>query len=187
MTRFGADTATCEVFTFREGLLAAAGHDLKLRLERFEIEADGHSVRARFEAGSLRVVAALRAGREDAAALSERDRREIERTCAREVLEARLFPEIIFSSNEIPPRAERPREIGFTSNEISADAVRGTLLLHGRELPVELSVRREGGRAVATVEIDVRRFGIRPYAAMLGALRVSPRVQVVVTTPWPDV
>jgi YceI-like domain len=187
MTRFGADTATCEVFTFREGFLAAAGHDLKLRPERFDIEADGHSVRARFDAASLRVVAAMRGGREDPGALSERDRQEIERTCAREVLAADRFPEIIFTSNEISPDAVRPQEIIFTSNEISPDAVRGTLLLHGRELPVELAVRREGGRAVAAVEIDVRRFGIRPYAAMLGALRVSPRVRVVVTTPWPDV
>ena len=170
MTRFGADTATCEVFTFREGFLAAAGHDLKLRPERFEIEADGHSVRARFDAASLRVVAAMRGGREDPGALSGRDRQEIERTCAREVLEADRFP-----------------EIAFTSNEISADAVRGTLRLHGRELSGEFAVRRDGERAVAEVEIDVRRFGIRPYAAMLGALRVSPRVRVVVTTPWPDV
>jgi YceI-like protein len=187
MTRFGADTATCEVFTFRAGLLAAAGHDLKLRPERFEIEADGHSVRARFDAASLRVVAAMRGGREDAASLSARDRQEIERTCAREVLEAQRFPEIIFTSNEIPAGAVRSPEIVFTSNEIPPDAVRGTLLLHGRELSVELALRREGPRAVAAVEIDVRRFGIRPYAAMLGALRVSPRVRVVATTPWPDV
>src|SRR6266852_265621 len=148
MTRFGADTATCEVFTFREGFLAAAGHDLKLRPGRFEIEADGHSVRARFDAASLRVVAAMRGGREDPGALSGRDRQEIERTCAREVLEADRFP-----------------EIAFTSNEISADAVRGTLRLHGRELSGQFAVRRDGERAVAEVEIDVRRFGIRPYAA----------------------
>jgi YceI-like domain len=170
MTRFRADTATCEVFTFREGVLAAVGHDLKLRLERFEIEADGKSVRARFDPASLRVVAAMRGGREDPAALSERDRRDIERTSAREVLEAQRFPEIAFDSNEVRP-----------------DAVRGTLSLHGRELSGEFAVRRAEGRAVAEVELDVRRFGIRPYTAMLGALRVSPRVRVVVTTPWPDV
>ena len=170
MARFGADTATCEVFTFRQGVLAAVGHDLKLRPERFEIEADGHSVRARFDAGSLRVVAAMRGGREDPAALSERDRQDIERSCAREVLEAQRFPEITFTSNEIRP-----------------DAVRGTLSLHGREHSGEFAVRRAEGRAVADVELDVRRFGIRPYSAMLGALRVSPMVRVVVTTPWPDV
>jgi len=170
MIRFGPDTATCEVFTFREGVLAAVGHDLKLRPERFEIEADGRSVSARFDAASLRVVAAMRGGREDPEALSERDRREIERSCAGEVLEARRYPEIHFSSNELRP-----------------DALRGTLALHGRELSGEFAVRRAGDRAVAEVEIDVRRFGIRPYSAMLGSLRVSPLVRVVVTTPWPDV
>ena len=98
MARFGPDTATCEVFTFREGVLAAVGHDLKLRPERFEIEAGGSSVQARFDAGSLRVVAAMRGGREDPGSLSDRDRREIERSCADQVLEARRFPEISFSS-----------------------------------------------------------------------------------------
>jgi len=170
MARFGPDTATCEVFTEREGVLAAAGHDLKLRAERFEIEADATSVRARFDPSSLRVVAALRGGREDASALSERDCRDIERSCAGDVLEARRFPEITFASSEVKP-----------------GSVRGTLSLHGRELSGEFVVRRVDDRAVAEVEIDVRRFGIRPFTAMLGALRVSPRVRVVVTTPWPDV
>jgi YceI-like domain len=170
MARFGPDTATCEVFTFREGVLAAVGHDLKLRAERFEIEADGHSVHARFDAASLRVVAAMRGGREDPESLSERDRREIERSCAGEVLEAHRFPEIT-----------------FTSNEMRHDAVQGTLVLHGRELAGHAAIRRDGDRAIVEVEIDVRRFGIRPYTAMLGALRVSPMVRVVVTTPWPDV
>src|SRR5438128_8284463 len=101
MARFGPDTATCEVFTKREGVLAAVGHDLKLRPERFEIEADATSVRARFDPSSLRVAAAMRAGREDPAAVSERDRRHIERSCAREVLEATRFPEITFASSEV--------------------------------------------------------------------------------------
>ena len=65
--------------------------------------------------------------------------------------------------------------------------MRGTLSLHGQELSGEFAVKRSEGRAVAEVELDVRRFGIRPFTAMLGALRVSPMVRVVVTTPWPDV
>ena len=170
MARFGPDTATCEVFTFREGVLAAVGHDLKLCVQTFDVRADAASVRARFDASSLRVVAAMRGGKEDPAGLSERDRRDIERSCARDVLEAQKFPEIAFTSTQILP-----------------DAVRGTLSLHGRELSGEFAVKRVADRAVAEVELDVRRFGIRPFTAMLGALRVSPLVRVVVTTPWPDV
>jgi YceI-like protein len=170
MARFDASTAWCEVFTFREGALAAVGHDLKLRATRFEIEVGTTGVRARFDAGSLRVVAAMRAGREDPGALSEGDRREIERTCARQVLEVNRFPEIAFTSSEVKP-----------------DRVRGILSLHGSHLPGDFAVNRVDGRAVAEVELDVRPFGIRPYSAMLGALRVAPRVRVVVSTPWPDV
>jgi polyisoprenoid-binding protein YceI len=112
----------------------------------------------------------MRGGREEPAALSERDRRDIERSCAREVLESHRFPEITFTSSEVRP-----------------GTVRGTLSLHGRELTGEFAIERVQDRAVAEVEIDVRRFGIRPFTAMLGALRVSPMVRVVVTTPWPDV
>lgn len=170
MTRFGPDTATCEVFTNREGALAAIGHDLKLCVQTFDVQIDGGAVRARFDPASLRVVAAMRNGAEDPRALSERDRQEIERNCAREVLEAHRFPEIAFTSTEVRP-----------------GAVRGTLSLHGRELSGEFAVQRKDGRAVAEVDLDVRRFGIRPYSAMLGALRVAPIVRVVVSTPWPDV
>ena len=170
MAHFGPGTATCEVFTSREGVLAAVGHDLKLCVQTFDVQADATSVRATFDASSLRVVAAMRAGKEDPAALSERDRRDIERNCAREVLEAHRFPEIVFASTQILP-----------------DAVRGSLSLHGREQSGEFAVKRVADRALVEVELDVRRFGIRPYTAMLGALRVAPIVRVVVSTPWPDV
>ena len=170
MPRFGPSTATCEVFTHREGLLAAVGHDLKLRVDRFEIDADRARVSARFDATSLRVVAAMRGGKEDPGALSEIDRREIERNVAREVLEAHRFPEIWFVSSEVLP-----------------SKIRGTLTLHGREQTGEFPFEEISGRCVARIDLDIRRFGIRPYAAMLGALRVAPIVHVVVSTPAPDV
>ena len=170
MPRFGPPTATCEVFTFREGVLAAVGHDLKLRVERFEIDADRTRVSARFDATSLRVVAAMRGGKENPGALSDGDRREIERTAARHVLEAHHFPEISFVSSEVLPAG-----------------IRGTLSLHGREQAGEFPFEETSGRCVVRVDLDVRRFGIRPYTAMLGALRVAPIVHLVVSTPAPDV
>ncbi|HWE23893.1 MAG TPA: YceI family protein [Myxococcales bacterium] len=168
MTQFGPATAACEVFTFREGVFAAVGHDLKLRVERFEIEADRTKVSARFDANSLRVVAAMRGGKEDT--LPDRDRAEIERNIVREVLETHRHPEIRFVSTAIFP-----------------GRVRGTLSLHGRESSGEFPFEESAGRCIASIDLDVRRFGIRPYSAMLGALRVAPIVRVVVSTPSPDV
>jgi hypothetical protein len=143
---------------------------LKLRVERFEIDADRTKVSARFDATSLRVAAAMRGGKEDPGALSDSDRREIERTAARHVLESQRFPEISFFSSEVLPAS-----------------IRGTLSLHGREQAGEFPFEEISGRCVARIDLDVRRFGIRPYTAMLGALRVAPIVHVVVSTPAPDV
>jgi hypothetical protein len=170
MPRFGPPTASCEVFTFREGVLAAVGHDLKLRVERFEIDANRTRVSARFDANSLHVVAAMRGGKDDPGALSDRDRKEIERNLAREVLEAHRFAEISFVSTEMLP-----------------GRIRGTLSLHGHEQAGEFPFEEVSGRCLARIDLDVRRFGIRPYTAMLGALRVAPIVHVVVSTPAPDV
>jgi polyisoprenoid-binding protein YceI len=172
MARFDETSASCEIFTFREGVLSAVGHDLKLRAGRFAIEVQTDSVRALFDLSSISLVAAMRSGREDPGALSPRDRREIEQACASEVLEVQKFAEATFVSSAV-----RATDAGWS--------VTGALSLHGRTLEGEFEVRRESGRAVARIDLDVRRFGIKPYSAMLGALRVQPRVTVVVSTPIP--
>ena len=52
--RCDASTAECLVYTFREGLLAAVGHDLCLRVARFTVElGDGDAIVAELDAASL--------------------------------------------------------------------------------------------------------------------------------------
>jgi len=83
-----AATAECLVYTFREGLLSAVGHDLCLRVERFAVEITGDasapSILARFDAASLRVTGDV----------SPADARKIEGHAAGDVLAARKFPTI---------------------------------------------------------------------------------------------
>jgi hypothetical protein len=170
MTRIGQDTGSIEVFTFREGALSALGHDLVLRASRFDIEVLADSVVARVEAGSLRVVAAMRAGMPAEGTLSEKDKAEIERNCAREVLEAHRHPEATFVSTEV-----KQTDGGW--------ALRGTLTIHGVAHEGTFDVRRKDGKAVARIDIDLRSFGMKPYSAMLGALRVRPQVLLVAEVP----
>ena len=47
------------MFTFREGLLSPIAHDLRLRLERFEIAHDDETVEGRFWPDSLVVEGAI--------------------------------------------------------------------------------------------------------------------------------
>lgn len=169
---FDASTAECLVFTYKAGLLAGVAHDLKLRVERFEIALDDQGIRARFDASSLRLACARAGGTDDPRALSDRDRREIEATIARDVLDARSHPAIEFRSKPIAPSVD--------------PEIEGTLRIRGRERPLVVRPQRDGDRAVIETTLDQTDFGIRPYTAMLGALRLRPEVRVRVTTPWPQ-
>jgi polyisoprenoid-binding protein YceI len=169
---FDATVAECLVFTRKAGLLAAVGHDLKLRVERFEIAIDEEGIRARFDAGSFRVICAQVGGKDAPRALSDRDRGEIERTIAREVLEAGAHPAIEFRSTPVAASAE--------------PEIDGVLSIRGRERPLTLKARREGDRAIVETMLHQPAYGIRPYSAMLGALRIQPDVRVRIATPWPE-
>lgn len=169
---FDASTVECLVLTYKAGLLAGIGHDLKLRCERFEISLDDAGIRARFDAASLRVVAAQVGGKDDLRALSDRDRREIEATIAREVLDVRRYPAIEFRARPVTLLPE--------------PAIEGTLSIRGTERPMTLNPRREGDRALVETLLHQPAFGVRPYTAMLGALRVQPDVRVRISAPWPE-
>jgi hypothetical protein len=169
---FDAASAECVVFTFAEGLLAAFAHDLKLRVERFTLEVDRRTARvvARFEAGSLRVIGAMRGASEVPEALRESDRREIERAIVRDVLAAEYDPEILFVSTRVTGRG-------------SDLDVEGDLTIRGRTRRIVTVARRHAGRLVAEVVLHKPDFGIAPYTALLGALRVKPDVRVRVSVP----
>jgi hypothetical protein len=171
-TRFDASNSECFVFTEKAGLFSAAAHDLKLRVERFEIEVERAAVQARFDASSLRVVCAMSSGREDPGALSERDRRDIEATIARSILDAPGHPFISFHSSSVVADGAGYRAAGVLS-------------IRGCERSLGVAARHEGDRAVVEARIHQPEFGIKPYTAMLGAVKIKPDVLVRLVLPWP--
>jgi len=172
MLRFDQDSAECLVFTFKEGLLSAVAHDLKIRVERFEIAVDeaARTVEGRFDATSLRVVCAMSAGKDDKGALSESQKREIEGNIVRDVLDAKKHAEIRFVSSAV-----EDDDGGFR--------VRGELALRGRRKRIEVAVRKVRKRWIADAVIHQPDFGIRPYSALLGTLKVKADVEVQVILP----
>ena len=165
----GPPDATVTVFTFKEGLLSKIAHDLRIAVRRFEITWDAGGIRASFDPASLEVVSTMRDGRDAPGLLSDRDMRTIEDTIRSDVLETRRF-----------------RSIGFEgAEEQSGDArsVRGKLTLHATERPIRMDLQRRSTRWVGTIELDQRDFGITPYRAMLGTLRIQPRVRVELSLP----
>lgn len=170
MPTFDATRARCRVFTFKDGALAAIAHDLEIDVTRFSIALDdAGSIDARFDAASLRVLHAVANGR-PTAALGEGDKRKIERTIVDEVLDARRHPEI-----RLVAPAPRPSGDGH--------ALDGELTLCGRTRRLAISTRADGDAQIAVVTLHQPDFGITPYRAMLGALRLRPEVRVEVRLP----
>ena len=154
--------------TARQGLAALAGHDLTIEIARWSGEvvvtdqpAAGSvsgKVTVTVELGTLRVVA----GTGGAIPLSERDKREIART-ARDLLDTDHQPRARFVSQRLA-----------TSGRLA-----GRLTIRGETRPFELTVTDlGGGRYRGTGTVSQSRFGIRPYVAFLGALKVADPVEV---------
>lgn len=158
MARYDASTAEILVFTFKEGLLSAVAHDLKLKATKFSLEVEGNSARLELEAGSLRVVNAMKDGVDAPSMVPSSKFPEIEEN-ARETIGAKKFP-----------------TIQFVTTEVSETSIAGKLTLHGQTHEVR------GTRSGSSVELrfDQRTFGIKPFSAMLGALKVKPEVKVSV-------
>ncbi len=166
-----AETVELWVHTRKEGVLSRVGHDLRLRAARLQLcldEASG-SVRFSMPADALRVVGALEGETVRPGALSERDRAQIERHAREDVLEARRYPTIRFDGRMQGEEPER--------------SIEGQLELHGRSRPLRVDVRQEGACWVGRVRFDQRDWGIRPFKAPLGVLKVRPEVEVVVRVP----
>lgn len=161
-------TARCRIYTYKEGLLSAVAHDLEIEVGRFRIERDERSLKATFDARSLRVLHAVSDGRPRPDALSARDRDKIEGNIAGEVLDVRRHPEVRFTA----------AIAGEPEGEL-----RGTLELHGRSREVRVALHREGERWIGEATLHQPDFGITPYSAMLGTLRIKPDVRVRIEVP----
>lgn len=185
MPTFDATHADVLVYTYKEGLLSAIAHDLKLRLTELELGvvlaetgearptgAPGvASIRLRANPRSLRVVCAMHKGRENHGALSARDVRDIEDNITRDVLHPSRFDLLTYDSTAIAAAGtERYR-------------VRGELLLHGVRRPVETVVAGQASHWVAETTLLQPDFDIEPFSAMLGSMKIKPEVRVVVKVP----
>jgi hypothetical protein len=165
-----ASSAECLVLTEKEGLLSAVAHDLKIRVTKFELAWDGATLTASFDPRSLRVVNAMKSGREDAEALGDDDKAKIEQSIVADVLDAKRYPKIEFRSSEVAAEGKGYR-------------IKGDLTLHGVTRSISLKANSRGDRWGTQVSINQPDYGIKPFRAMLGTLKVKPKLRVRVSVP----
>lgn len=168
-----ANTAECLVYSYKDGLLSRVGHDLVLRCTDFTVSLTPDRVEASFDPAAFEVLHALKKGRPDPGALSARDRRQVLENMRKGVLHPERHPRIHFVSDEV-------------TWETTVLRVRGTLAMHGARRPLSVAARRVDGRWRAEVDLHTPDWGIAPFSALMGTLKVKPRVTVRVSVPAPD-
>lgn len=165
------DEATLQVLTFRDGVAQKVGHDLVLVVERWSASVttsgDGavEAVTAEADSGSLRVVE----GRNGLKPLSDKDRRDIKGSIDEKVL--RRQP-ITFSSTSVQARDGGLR-------------IEGELSIGGERRPVTLALDVADDRVRGTLALTQSAWNIKPYKALMGALKVRDEVQITIDAPLP--
>lgn len=171
----GPENGTLSVRTGRGGAAAKAGHDLLIEVGTWQgtlqlaDDPAASSVAMTADAGSMRVLD----GTGGMTKLDEDDKAGITKTIAEDVLKGST--------------------IAFESSSVrAADAhildVDGELELFGRRGPVSFTLRvDDGGHLVADARLKQTTWGVKPYSALFGTLKVADEVHVAVDAQLPSV
>jgi len=173
MPRVDQSTAVCQIFTYKEGILSGLAHDLRINVTSFVIDLGGtdHFIRASFDTRSLRVDCAMANGivRPDLLSLREQD--DINNNIIREVLHTDLYPEILLLSSLV-----KKKESDYL--------VTGQLALRGQTREISFVVRKENEKQyVSDVSLHLPDFGITPFSALFGAIRIKADILIHIGIP----
>jgi YceI-like domain len=157
-------TGTISVFTFKDGILARAAHDLALRLERFDIVLDGDSLTASLPLDALAVIGPVEGG------VVRTDRYD---AAKREQVAQAMHSEVLRTA-----RHPTARFVGKATAQGHGFTVSGEFELAGRRAPLSFEAHRDGAVYRARFELQPSRWGIAPYKALLGAIKVRDLVRI---------
>lgn len=161
----GPDNGELLVRTGRSGAAAKAGHDLLIEVGSWsatlEVGSDpaDSSLALQADGGSL----VVREGKGGISALGDDDKKGIRDTIDQEVL--------------------KRSKVSFHSTTVAATAgglaVQGELELMGRRAPVQFDLTDgDGDKVTASAVVKQTNWGMKPYSALFGTLKVSDEVEV---------
>ena len=171
----GPDNATLQVKTYREGMASKAGHDLVIDVTSWRAtvtsgeDSSPVGVELSAEPRSLRV----RDGHGGAKPLSDKDRGDITKNIDKKVLGGQA---IDFRSTAV----ERPGGDGRLQ-------ISGELQIAGTARPVSFDLSMgPDGHVEGTLPLKQSEWGIKPFTALMGALKVRDDVEIVVDARLPS-
>ncbi|HEV2057964.1 MAG TPA: YceI family protein [Solirubrobacteraceae bacterium] len=160
--KLGPHNASLHVETGRNGAAAKAGHDLIIDVKSWEATlevGDDSSLQLSADPTSLHV----REGKGGMQALKEDDKEDIRKTIDKDVLKKKT---ITFRSTSVEPAGESLK-------------VSGDLEMGGKSNPVSLDLDESGGTLSGRAAVKQSDWGMKPYSALFGALKVNDEVKVV--------
>jgi polyisoprenoid-binding protein YceI len=163
---FGPDNARLTIRTGRKGAAAKAGHDLLIEVGSWEATFDPEAQPALTLSADSRSFRVLE-GTGGVKGLDDDDKANIAKTIDDEVLKGCA---IEFRSSQVDQRAD------------GSLSVSGELELGGRRRPVAFELANQDGRLAGGATVNQTDFGIKPYTALFGALKVADEVRIAVET-----
>ncbi len=161
---------------FKEGMASRMGHDLVFEVRRWSAkvvvdptELSRSTLEATAEISSFDIVEATGGAK----ALGRGDKADIKRNIEEKILDARRFPAISFNSTRAEVIDERQVRIA------------GELTIAGTTRPATMDMKLNDGRARGTMTVTQSQWGIKPFSAMMGALKVRDAVEVILEVTLP--
>jgi hypothetical protein len=168
MATLGPDDGTLTVRTGRKGAASKAGHDLTIEVASWQATlelGDSPSLTLRADSRSLKV----REGTGGVKSLDDDDKANIQQTIDDEVLKGTA--------------------IEFRSTGVAVDGerliVNGELELAGKRQPISFDLLHSGDRLAGSAVVDQKNWGIKPYSALFGTLKVADEVTVSIDARLP--
>jgi hypothetical protein len=162
MRTFGPENGTLTVRTKRTGAASKAGHDLLIEVTSWSATLDPDADPAltlTADSSSLRVLE----GSGGIQALGDDDKAGIEQTIEEEVLMG--------------------TPIEFWSTAVEGSWIEGELELAGRRHPISFQLTGdEDGRLAGSATVKQTDWGMKPYSALFGTLKVADDVEVAFET-----
>ncbi len=165
-----SDSSSCTVRAFASGMLSALGHSPTLVIRALAGEAqfvpgtfECASVAIRIKAGSITVVDEI----------SEKDRREIERTMNRDVLEIDKYPEIVFASSKVS--ASKAGDGQYWVNLVGELSLHG--IIAGQPVAAQVALRDDTLRAHGEFTLLQSTYGMKIVSIAGGALKLKDELK----------
>jgi len=153
--------------TYKDGMGAKLAHDLILTANQWSgtlnVDADNpeaSSATLSVDARSIDIVEAQGGMK----SLSDKDRKDIGKNIDEKVLQTSKFPELTFQSTSV------------SGSEPSFN-VAGNMTIVGNTRPVNVALTTSGTDVMAKTTISQKDFGIKPFSAMLGAIKLRDDVE----------